>query len=71
MRAGSRTASALSLALTTVLSLPSVHWCAVSWDQVKLECLARCSPAPGPECEAPCARAHAARSAPARDPMTS
>lgn len=60
MRAGSRTATAVSLALTTALALPSVHWCAVSWQQVKLECLARCSPAPGPECEAPCARAHAA-----------
>jgi hypothetical protein len=59
MRAGSRTATALSLALTTALALPSVHWCAISWQQVKLECLARCSPAPGPECEAPCARAHA------------
>jgi len=63
MRAGSRTATALSLALTTVLSLPSVHWCAISWESVKLECLARCSPAPGPECEAPCARAYAARMA--------
>src|SRR5262245_16960598 len=68
MRAGSRAASALSLALTTVLSLPSVHWCAISWEQVRLEYLALCWPAPGPECEAPCARNTAACQAAAHDP---
>src|SRR4030095_6262670 len=33
----------LAFSLSTVLLVPTVHWCALPWEQTTVECVARCS----------------------------